>query len=104
MVLIRLYYYPKVSFVKIESQEYVITILNSFHKNTQSTYELESENKLSFLDVVLLKRDYDIEITVYRKSTNNDICLHWESFAPTTWKGSTLKTLVTRAYIICSTE
>ena len=30
--------------------------------------------------------------------------LHWKSFAPTTWKIGTLKTLIKHAYIICSND
>ena len=41
-------------------------------------------------------------MTVYRKSTNNDIYLNWESFAPEKWKRATLKTLTKRAYDVFS--
>ena len=49
------------------------------------------------LDILVVRRDYQIEITVYRKSTNNNIYLHWKLFSPTTWKQGTLQTLVLRA-------
>ena len=39
-----------------------------------------------------------------RKSTNNDVYLHWDSFAPKNWKRSTLRSILTRAYKICSTK
>ena len=42
--------------------------------------------------------------TVYRKSTCNDTYLNWNGFAPATWKRGTLKTLVERAYVICSID
>ena len=32
------------------------------------------------------------------------IYLHWDSFAPNTWKRDTLRTLVLRAHAICSRE
>ena len=41
-------------------------------------------------------------MTVYRKSTSNDIYL--ESFAPDKWKWGTLKTLTKRTYDVCSTQ
>ena len=78
--------------------------MNSFHKNIQFTYELENQNKLPFLDVLLIPRGYTIETTVYRKSTENEIYLNWGSFAPVTWKRGTLKTLFNRGYIVCSTD
>ena len=35
--------------------------------------------------------------TVYRRKTNNDICLNWNPFAPVSWKRGTLRALVQRA-------
>ena len=55
----------------------------------------------------------NLETKVFRKKTNNDMYLHWKSFAPVTWKIGTLKTLIDlnrylkdlkRAYIICSND
>ena len=40
----------------------------------------------------------------YHKKTNIDLYINWESFSPNNWKWGTLKTLVSRAYDICSTE
>ena len=71
-------------FIKKGYVEHVLARLNSFHKNIQFTYELENQNKLPFLDVLLIRRGNKIETTVYRKSTNNDIYLNWGSFAPVT--------------------
>ena len=44
----------------------------------------------------------DITDTVYRKDSNSDVYLYWDSFTPITWKRGKLKTLVERAYLICS--
>ena len=66
------------------------------------TYETESGNELSFLDVQLIRTGDNIKTCVFRKPTNIDIYIHWNSFAPFRWKLSTLKTLVYRAYILCS--
>ena len=49
----------------------------------------------------LIKKGNNILTTVYRKATTNDIYLNWKSFAPTSWKRVTLKTL-DLAYLICS--
>ena len=45
-----------------------------------------------------------ISTKVYRKNTNTDIYTNWKSFPPNNWKWRTLKTLVTRAFDICSTD
>ena len=63
-------------FIKKGYVEHVLARLNSFHKNIQFTYELENQNKLPFLDVLLIRRGNNIETTVYRKSANNDIYLN----------------------------
>ena len=65
---------------------------------------MENDHKLSFLYVLLIRNGESIETTVFRKSTNNDIYLNWNSFAPNTWKKGTLKTLVQLAYTVCSTD
>ena len=64
-------------FVKKGCVEHVLTRLNSFHKSIQFAYELENENKLPFVDILLIRRGTKFETTVYRKSTNNDIYLNW---------------------------
>ena len=56
--------------------------LNSFHINIQFTYETESHNLLTFLDILVIHKNNSIETTVYRKPTNNKIYLNWNSFSP----------------------
>ena len=72
--------------------------------NIKFTYELEHDGQLPFLDVLLCRKGKKIYTTVYRKATNNDVYLNWNAFAPISWKRSTLKTLIERAYLICSTD
>ena len=82
----------------------VLQLLNFFHPNIQFTFEIESSGRISFLDILIIRKKSKIETTVYRKSTDTGIYLNWFSFAPNTWKRGTLKNLVHRAYNICSTE
>ena len=60
--------------------------------------------KISFLDVLLMRNNGKLETTVFRKETNNNVYLHWRSFAPITWKKGTLRTLIRRAYALCSND
>ena len=39
-----------------------------------------------------------------KKSTHNGVYLHWNSFAPRTWKRGTLRTILIQAYKICSSK
>ena len=73
-----------ISYIKEESVEHVLSKLNGYHDNIEFTYEIENDGKLPFLDVLVIRKDYKVETTVYRKSTNNDIYLQWQFFSPTT--------------------
>ena len=70
----------------------------------QFTYEVEHNNKLPLFDVLLIRNANKIDITVYRKPTNTDIYLNWNSHAPTKWKRGTLRTILSCAYTIYSSE
>ena len=54
--------------------------------------------------MVIRDSNNNINTAAYRKSTNNDIYLNWESFAPDKWKWGTLKRLTKRAYDVCSNQ
>ena len=72
--------------------------------NSQSTFEEQGKGALPFLDVLIQRKGNSIVSTIFRKPSNNDICLNWNPFAPDTWKRETFKILVERAYIVCSTN
>ena len=91
-----------ICFIKNGSVEHVLSTLNNFHSSIKFTYQTESGNKLSFLDVQLMLTGGNIETCVFRKPTNTDTYIHWNSFPPFQWKYSTPKTLIYRAYIVCS--
>ena len=57
---------------------------------------------LAFLDVLLVNRFGAIDTAVYRKETNTDLYINWNSFAPEKWKKGTLKNLIKRAFTICN--
>ena len=91
-----------ITFVKIGSVEYLLSVLNNFHPKIKFTYEMEVESKLAFLDILLHLDGNDIITAIYRKVTNNDVYLNWYSFCPKEWERGTFGSLVQRAYIICS--
>ena len=77
--------------------------MNSFHENIQFTYEREQANQISFLDVLITrKKDGSIQTSVYRKPTHTDVYLNWNAHAPNIWKTATVRSLVRRAFTICS--
>ena len=64
-------------FLKDDSIEHVMSVLNGFHPSIQFTYETEPNNRLSFLDVLIIRNGQRIETCVYGKPTNTDIYILW---------------------------
>ena len=52
--------------------------------------EIETTNKIPFLDDLLIRNVESISTTVYRKVTNTGIYINWKSFALNNWKWFTL--------------
>ena len=80
---------------------YILLIINSFHKNIKLTMEIEQNSTIPFFDDLLIRIPQKIHTNVYRKKTNTK---QQNSFAPNNWKCRTLKTLVHREYETCSTN
>ena len=80
----------------------VIDILNEFHQNIKFIYEVEHNSKISFLDVLLMRCNGKLDTTVFRKETNNDIYVHWGSFAPMTGKKGTWKNYTVQKHVSLS--
>lgn len=93
------------TFIKEGEIESVQQALDSFHEDIKFTYEIESENNISFLDVsVSRKTDGTFDTNVYRKKTDSSIYINWDAFATRQWKIGTLKGLFRRAFLVCSTK
>ena len=90
--------------IKPSSIPLVISALNKFNENIEFTFEEEKDGKIPFLDVLLIRRNDTLETTVYRKATHNGIYLHWSSFCPNSWKHGSLRSIISRAFDICSNE
>ena len=70
------YYDDNNCFIKEDSIDHVMSVLNGFHPSIQFTYDTESNNRLSFLDVLIIRNGQSTKTCVYRKSTNTDIYVH----------------------------
>ena len=93
------------TFVKKNEIAKVKSLLNTFHPDIKFTHEIQNDNKISFLDVLLTRTGSGtINTSVYRKPTNNNIYIHWDSYSPKQWKIGTLSGIIRRAYEICSTK
>ena len=83
------------TFVLPDKIEYIVNQLNTFDENIQFTFEMEEENKLAFLDVMVITNTNDtINTTVYRKPTNRDIYINWHSHSPLQWKKTAANILI----------
>ena len=90
-----------ICFIKAEPIEYVLSKLNSFRKNIQSTFEVDKESKMTFLDVIMIRSMNNIKTRAQRKPSNNKIYLNWKSYAPNKSKMGTIRILAKRVYNIC---
>ena len=92
-----------ICFIKLTSISKVLETL-SYHKNIKFTIQTKTENKVSFLHVLLICSNSMITTKEYRKNKTTDVYINWKSFTPNNWRCGPLKTLVTRAFDICSTD
>ena len=93
------------AFIKPASIQYVLQRLNSYDERIQFTYEVEKDRKIAFLDVLIeINTRNELETSVYRKSTNNNIYINWNAYSPRSWKIGTLRNLLRRAITVCSTK
>ena len=56
------------------------------------------------MDILIVRLKDKFDTAVFRKPTNTNIYLHWNAFAPKVWMKGTLKSLVSRAFKVCSTD
>ena len=55
------YYDDNNCFIKEDSIDHVMSVLNGFHPSIQFKYDTESNNRLSFLDVPIIRNGQSIE-------------------------------------------
>ena len=79
--------------------------LNKFNCKVQLTYESATNNALPFLDCLIQKdNEGRLQTKVYRKKTRTGQYMHYAGNQPEHVKVGTIKILVRRAKIVCSTE
>ena len=94
-------------FRKREHVDLFCDYLNGKHPNIQFTKEYESEHKLSFLDMNIFKKENGnltrFGLNIFRKKTFTGLGLNFHSHTFYNFKINNIKTLVVRAYRLCST-
>ena len=76
--------------------------VNLRHANMSSTTESEKQNRISFLEVQVTRKDKVSTTSVYRKSTFSEVYTHSDSFLPCPYKFVTVYTLAYKCFRICS--
>ena len=91
-------------FVLFNSAEHLkrfYSYLNSRHLNISLTIENEKDNRMSFLDVNIIREKDKFTTSVYRKPNFSGIYTHFDSFLPSSNKIGLLHTLLYRCFRIC---
>ena len=79
----------------------ILNKLNSYHPYIQFTHEhFVDNNEVHFLDIKLTSNG----TSIFRKSTHTGQYIHLSSFTPWSYKIAWIRSLVHRAYKICSNE
>ena len=76
--------------------------MNLRHVNIQSTFEEESNDKISFLDISVTRSNNKLVTSLYRKKTSSGVCMNYNSFLPTDYKKGGIDTLLFRSFNICA--
>ena len=83
----------------------VIPFIAELRKNSclNFTYETPQTQEFNFLDISFKVNNCKIETGIFVKDTDKGLYFNFSSFIPTNYKLSLIKTLVYRAYRLCST-
>ena len=76
--------------------------MNSKHSNIKFTYEIESNNSISFLDILINNTNNKFVTSIYRKPTFTGLGMNYLSSIPQLFKVNSIRTLIYRAYHLSS--
>ena len=78
--------------------------LNEQNTNILFTEEIEENGKIPFLDCLVTRENNTLRTTVYTKPTHTDRLPDQTTYNPTSHKGTTVRTLIRRAQIVCDSD
>lgn len=82
----------------------ILNVFNNYNHKLQFTIEKESQNKISFLDVLLLRKGEEIITNWYRKPTSSDRILNFHSNHAPKYKINVINNLVDRGILLSSKQ
>ena len=77
--------------------------INSIHPSLKFTIETETEGKLPFLDMLIIRMAGKLSSTWYNKPTDTGLIMNYHSLAPKKYKRSVVAGFVYRIHRACST-
>ena len=86
--------------VKRQSIDTILSVFNNYDDNLNFTFELGIENKLNFLDVLLIRENGKIVTNWYQKPTNTDRIHNFNSSHKIQLKRNIIFNLVDRAVLL----
>jgi hypothetical protein len=89
-------------FDSVEQASLFLNQINNAHPNIKFTMEPEASNKISFLDISITRSDNKFRTNVFRKNCFTGQGLNYYSYCSEMFKINSCKTLINRAYNICS--
>ena len=69
--------------------------LNKIHNKLKFTMEIENNKSINFLDLTVLHNGNNLKYKIFRKHTNTDTVIHYDSHHPVTQKWQYLTVLST---------
>ena len=76
--------------------------LKKQHPNIKFTFEKQQSNQISLLDIHINNNGKNFSTTIFRKTTTIGFFTNYLSFTPLSYKIGFVKTLIHRAFKICS--
>ena len=91
-------------FLLVSDNLLLSNIKNKFESESvlQFTFEKEKHQQLPFLDTLVKRCNNQFVSSVYIKETNHGDCLNYNSICPDRYKTGVIKTLLHRAFSVCS--
>ena len=75
--------------------------MNSRHCNIQYTYEEESNDKISFLNISITRSNNNLVTSLDRKKTFSGVYMNYNSFLPTNYNKDLIDTLLFQSCNAC---
>ena len=91
-----------VAFQNLNQAQRFLQYINQQHPNINFTMEVENNNCINFLDITISRSDNSFTTNIFRKNCFTGLGQNFYSFSPVIYKYNSCKTLIHRAFSICS--